>query len=500
MDSKKVVSGTFWQILNVGIFSIMNITYLMIMTRIVDKPAHGSFAVLFVVLLVLSMISRSGFAMALVKRVDNTSQQLSFAFYGSLFFGILFTIIFYFLAPVLFTFYGYDIDMFFVRLSSLYFVFLSIGLVPYALIVRNMEYKKLLIAQCTSFLIGSILLATYLANVGYSFGALVSGLLGFTFLNSIMMFILHPHSLKFSFSKSDISEVFHFSVGFVMSELLFSAANYVDKLIYAMAVSSASIAIYEKGQYITRLPVRIFGNAFDSVLYPLFSKLQSDKEKEKETFLILSKVSIFLASYIGITFFVFADVFSHFLYGPNWQETIKVIQIFSISIPLLIVTKLCDSVMRVHDKLYLVSRIKFVFTVLVILSSFSIFYFSYEKSMLLISLSYIILTMMMLGYTIKVLAIEKKKMFLGLVRIVLLLILMFIAAKVISLVISSDYGLILPIFSGLIQISIIFALIFYFPFFFGKKNVVDVISVIHHKLGIEIALVDKIILLIKSRD
>lgn len=442
----------------------------MIMARNVDKVYHGSFAILFVIMLILSMVSRAGFGPAIVRRETNTVQHISFAFYGSLILGILFTIIFYLLSPFIISMYGGGLDLFFVRLSSLYFLFLSIGMVPYALIVRKMHFKKMLIAQCSAFLIGSIGIGYIMATMGFGFGALVGGLLGFTGLNALFMYLLEPHSFKFDFSVKEGKEVFHFSIGFILSDLLFTGANYIDKLILGKFIPAASLALYEKGQYLTRLPVRIFGNAFDSIIYSVFSNLQTDKNRQDQAFVNSLRMSLVFAGYVSTLIYCFAESICLLLLGPKWGDSVVVIKIFAISIPFLMLTKLSDAVLRVHDRLYLASAIKFGFIVAILFASLSIMYLDYISTLWIITFCYCVLNFVMTVVAFKV----QKVNFIDVINKSGNLILLF-AGLIISTFVSNTLfdrvNSILPmVYTLLFHLSSIFLLIYFFPSFFGRET------------------------------
>jgi len=95
---KKTLAAGRWQIVNVGTFAIMNIAYLMIMARLVDKEYHGIFAVLQIMVGILGMVSKSGLYVALVRREENTNEQISFSFWGSMILGAFFTILIFVLS------------------------------------------------------------------------------------------------------------------------------------------------------------------------------------------------------------------------------------------------------------------------------------------------------------------------------------------------------------------------------------------------------------------
>lgn len=470
MKSVKIISSGVWQLLNVGIFSALNIAYLMIMARNVDKIYHGSFAILFVIMTILSMVSRSGFGPAIVRREFNTDQQISFAFYGSLFSGLVVSIIFYILSPLIVSAYGGGLDLFFVRLSSLYFLFLSVGMVPYALIVRRMHFKKMLIAQCMAFLIGSIGVGYIMATLGYGFGALVGGLLGFTGLNALFMYLLEPHSLKLDFSIKEGKEVFHFSLGIILSDLLSSGAYHVDKLILGKFLPATSLALYEKGQYVTKLPVKIFGNAFDSVIYSVLSNFQTDTNKQNIAFKNSLKMILILSGYLSVLVFCFADSICFMLLGPKWDDTVIVVKIFSISFPFLMLSKLSDAVFRVHDRLYLGSTIKFGFIISIILASFSIIYVDYITTLWIISFCYGIFNIVVTIVTARIQGVKLIELFRNSSKLLMIFLSGAITIILVNKLFTGEKS-IWPLLSVLVFHCCAFLLlIYYVPSFFGKET------------------------------
>lgn len=476
---QKTLSGTFWQILNVGIFSIMNIAFLMVMARLVEKEIHGIFIVMQLAVLILSMISKTGIYLALVRRNENTPEQISFAFWSSFIVGAIFSVLIYSVSPYI-TFYNQEIPIDAMQAISVFFIVFSFGLVSEALIIREMKFKALFISKCGSYFLGNILIGIYLAYNGYGIWSFVIGYLAFTTFNSILKYFFEPHSLKWNFSILEWKEVMHFSIGFTLSELLNSAATYIDKLIIGKFVSLDLLAIFQKGQHTSRLPVSVFGSTFDNVLYSFFSKVQDQPRKKKKYFLRLSSLVWTLALFIVVFTVCYSKQIVLLILGREWSDSVYFFQLFALITPLILVAKISDSLFRADNKLYLTARIKAIYLTLIIICSLFTFKFDLQIVSLYIGSVYVLYILIMIVCSVRYLKlgiIEYVEEIIPAISIAVILIAINYFIKS-NLSVRIGYLSLISI-AVIIHVVVFVAILIYHPSLFGMKNlkfIVDIVS------------------------
>ena len=474
---QKIISGSFWQVLNVGLFSVMNVVFLMVMARLIEKEVHGIFVVMHLLILILSMISKSGVYLALVRREHNSSRDVSFAFWISIILGSAFTILLFFVAPLIHKYYNNDISIFPMQVISIFFFLYSLGLVSEALIIRDLNFKSLFITKCGSYFVSNIVVGISLAYLGYGIWAFVIGFLLFTFLNSVSKYVLRPHSLRWNFGIEEINEVKHFAFGFTITELLNTSATYIDKLIIGKFVSLDLLAVFQKGQHTSRLPVSVFGSAFDNVLYAFFSNVHRRKMETKEIFLRLSSMIWIVAVSLIVFTYCYADQIIILILGRSWASSVEFFKLFALVTPLILVSKLSDAFLRAEDKLYTTAKVKMIYLILIVVASLTASVLELYEVSTALTLAYFAYVFIMVLTTLKYLKINYLVYLREIGPAIFVGLSLFLLNSILQIYLSIRLGYAFIIFLALLFHFVVFVLVVYYqPVLFGRKNLKFVVK------------------------
>lgn len=449
----------------------------MVMARLIEKEIHGIFVVMHLLVLILSMVSKTGVHLALVRRKHNTSQNISFAFWIGIIFGSAFTFLFFLSAPLIQEYYSNDISVLSLRVMSLFFVIFSLGLVSEALLIRDLDFKSLFITKCGSYFIGNIVLGIVLAYYGYGIWSFILGFLLFTFLNSIGKYLARPHSLKWSFGIKEVQEVKHFAFGFTITELLNTTATYIDKIIIGKLVNLDMLAVFQKGQHTSRLPVSVFGSAFDNVLYALFSNVGIKRIDQKEIFLRLTSMTWIVAVSILVFTYCYSDQIVIVLLGRTWASSVVFFKLFTLIMPLILIAKLSDAYFRAENKMYISAKVKLLYLVLVIFSSLSALFLDLYNVCLLLACSYLLYIIVMILTTLRHVKLDFLVYLKELSPAFFIGISLYTLNTILQFYLSIRIGYVLLISMALLfHLLALLLVLYYRPNIFGEKNLRFLVS------------------------
>jgi len=279
--------------------------------------------------------------------------------------------------------------------------------------------------------------------------------------------------LSWDFSWAEFHEVKHFSIGVSITEVLNSAAVFIDKLIIGKFTNMTTLAIFDKGQQTSRLPVKLFSNAFDVILYSVFSKLQTNKDNETTAFLRLSSLLWIFVVILSIILYTYAHHIVVVLLGAKWMETIPILKIFAIAMPSLIIVKTSDAMLRAANKVYLTSRLKAVYVLCIIASALMAYKHDLTTISWYICLSYIIHLILVVLYSCKMLKISFSR-YLSAVMPAILISFISILLHWFLVIALSDYTgrLVMIVIAVICQVLLLLVLARLSDVFIGKENIV----------------------------
>lgn len=367
MDSKNQITSAFsWQIVNISSQAILQFAFIMLSARLLPQEVHGVFAIINAFIFVMSIASEGGVSSAIIQRKEINKNHISISFYITIFLSLLMCGLLLIFAQPVADFYEGKITSTQIRVASLIFVFKAIGAVSRAFLVKNFKFKKLFIANNVSFLIGNIIVMVVLSLLGYGVYALILGFIATQFAQSLLYFYFARHSLKFYWSKEEFKQITYFGSSFILLRNVNYLSSQADKLLIGKFFNVTPLSIFEKGQYLAKMPPKYIGNSIDSVMFAALSKM--DEKPKKRFFNTILLVVTLLSVYLAIVFYFNSKLVITILLGENWLNTIPYLELFSFLIPTMLLARLGDVVVRAENKMFQSLPIKIGFLVLVVLS------------------------------------------------------------------------------------------------------------------------------------
>ncbi len=288
ITKKQFAVNSIWKILEQ--FSAKGISMIVsvVLARLLLPKDYGLIALTAVFTNLSDILIDGGFSTALIRKekvddydysaVFSVSSSISIALYAMLFFA----------APFISEYYNEPDLTLVLRVIGVSFFIQSFTAVRNGIVNRNMQFK--LLFYCNSIAsISSGLIGIAAAYLGYGVWALVAQRLSQQLILTIILFIKVKWKVRWKFNASRIKEILKFSSGVVGASLL----NFIGGNIYSVVIgkkySVTDLGYYSKGE---QLPMQFslytFG-AMSSVLLPVISSCQSDKERVKQ---IIRKVVI----------------------------------------------------------------------------------------------------------------------------------------------------------------------------------------------------------------
>jgi len=369
---KKVLKSAFkWQVFNISLQAILQFVFIFISARVLPKEVHGAFAILNALIFVMTISSEGGVSSALIQRKNVNDKHISIAFYITMLISTILFIAIFFSSGIISEFYDQKIGINEIRWASIVFVLMALGKVSESYLIKYFKYKELFISKNVSFLIGNIVCVYFFAKLGYGIFALIYGFIVTQSINTALYYLFYRHSLKFNWGKKEFNELFYFGSSFTLLRVVNYLSSQIDKLLIGKFYSVTALSVYEKGQYISRMPAKYVGNTIDSLMFSAFSKIE-DNVKKGKYFLMITAGIFFSGLYFACLFYFNSDIIVTIILGSNWLDTVPYLQLLSIAIPAILLARLGDVIVRSENKMFKSLPVKLGF-LLLLLGSIYIF-------------------------------------------------------------------------------------------------------------------------------
>lgn len=355
--ASQAVSGLKWGTASTLANAVMQVGYTAAMARLLEPEAFGLVAISGVVLRFGSYFANMGMSKALVQREELTQENIRAAFTTSLSLGLLFMVLTWLLAPFSVVFFDNPNVAPIVRVMSLSFLINGISMTAISLLEREMRFKALGIIETGSYVFSYLVVGVILAYLDYGVWSLVAASLVQAAVVAVLAYGTIRHNVVLLFNWESYKPLFSYgSKMSVISFIEFLSSN-LDKILIGRILGSYMLGLYDRAFMMINLPMYMLTRTITKVAMPSYSKLQNDNLRLGKIY--LSSITLLAAVVIPICLgvMVAAPEIIRVLLGDQWMDSVPVLQVLCLAIPISFITMfagiICDAKAVLNTKIVL---------------------------------------------------------------------------------------------------------------------------------------------------
>lgn len=325
--AKGVMWNAFERFSSQGIQFILTI----IIARILTPQDYGLVAMLGIFMAISQTIVDSGFSNALIQKKNRTEEDYSTMFYFNLVASILIYALLFISAPWIALFYNQPELVKIVRVTGLYLITNSFGVIQMTRFIIALDFKKLAITSLLSVIISGSL-GIWMAYHDFGVWTLVFQMLLGNISWVIILWILAKWTPRWLFSWSSFRELFSFGSKLLLSSLLNTLYTNMYSLVVGKFFNASMLGYFNRAYTLGQFPVQNFGNIVQKVLYPIQCRYQDEDEKFRQIFVTYLRISSFVLFPLMVGLAVLATPVIVLLLTEKWLQTVPLLQIICISL------------------------------------------------------------------------------------------------------------------------------------------------------------------------
>lgn len=290
---QKIVNNMVWRFAERTGAQVIEFIVTIILARILGPNAYGDVALIKAFLSILLVFIEGGLGNALIQKKDADDIDFSSVFYFNLIFCSLIYVILYFLAPYIARFYGNSSLTAMFRVSCIIILISGIKNVQQAQISRNLEFRKFFFATLAGTLIAAVV-GIVMAFKGFGAWSLIVQILMNAFIDTAIVWLSGgwiPHK---TFSYRRLIKLLPYGWKLLVSNLLDSIYGNIRQFAIGKLYSASDLAYYNRGRSMPNVIVRNVNTSIDSVLFPVMSSRQDNRNEVKK----ITRRAIILSNYV----------------------------------------------------------------------------------------------------------------------------------------------------------------------------------------------------------
>lgn len=329
--SQKATHGMVWVVLSTIVTRILGFITSIVLARLLIPADFGLFAIGLLAINTMGIFRDLGFGAALIyKKDDPKHSAANTAFILLPIAASLFFVITYISAPYISIIFANDAVEPIIKVLALTFVISSVGIVPSMLLEKELEFKKKVLPE-TLPQVAYALVAIGLALSGYGVWSLVYGQILHAVLTAGLIWMISKWRPSFRFDKKVAADMFKYSKHILGASFVVFLTMNIDNAIIGKMLGMEALGFYTIAYMIANLPATQITHLVSRVMFPVYSKLQDDKNALRSAYLkVLSYVSM-LSIPMAFGIFVIAPDFVRVVLGEKWMPAVPALQVLAIA-------------------------------------------------------------------------------------------------------------------------------------------------------------------------
>ena len=342
----QVYRGLSSQTLVVILMGVLEIGVFTLMSRLLTPEDFGYYAIIVAVVSVFQCITEAGLGSAVIQRSDAPKEFISTALGWSVILGVLFSILSIALAQPLSEWMGYGNKLTTpLRWMSITILLCSVNSVVRALFMNRLDFMKFGWCQVLAYVISSGVGIAF-AIAGYGVKSVVASAVINAVMMTIILFWVRGEIPSIRIYSRYNKDILSYGGWLTCSVIVRRMTTELDKFILTRWLPVAQIGAYNRPSgFITSIVDRVNG-IYDTVLFPILSSFNNDREKLRGSFLSSASLVSWASMILMAGFVLSAQIVIDIFFGADWEWLVSIFRILSLSILFLAYSRIGDCYFR----------------------------------------------------------------------------------------------------------------------------------------------------------
>ncbi len=330
MKVNNIFSNFLWRFLERGSAQIVTFLVSILLARLLEPSVFGTISLILVFTAILQVFVDSGLGNALIQKKDSDEKDFSTVFVFSLLVCVLLYTGMFLVAPYISDFYAIPELTPIIRVLSLTIIISGVRNIQQAYISKHLQFKKFYIASIVGTIISSIL-AVLMAYSGFGVWAIVVQHLTNLGISTIILWAIIEWKPTIAFSFNRLKRLLAFGWKLLVSSLVQVTGEKINQLLIGKYYSRTELAFFNNGDYYPYVLTSSINTALDSVMLPVMSAEQDNRERVKAMTKRAIKTCCFFIAPLMIGFALTSKNLVLLILTEKWLPCVPYIIIFCIA-------------------------------------------------------------------------------------------------------------------------------------------------------------------------
>jgi O-antigen/teichoic acid export membrane protein len=324
----KAVSGGLWMSGFQIARQLLQFLSVSILAHRVPPAAYGVVAMAVVVTNLLETVRDLGTGEALVREQEMSHEIASTAWWLNLGMGGVVALLIVVSSWPAAAFFREPLLAPVLQSLSLMVLLTAISVVPRALLVRDMAFRRLAVTQTAGAMCGTTA-AIAVAYAGGGLWSLVTGGLTTSLITTVAVVFLSPFRVRALFRVHEARRMLSFGLYLSGAHVFNYFSRNIDNLLVGRFLGSVQLGYYQMGYLLMTYPLQNMIVVVTEVMYPAMARFTGDIEKTRNAYLRSCRYIALITFPLMLGLVVTARPFIHVFLGARWMPVARLLMVFA---------------------------------------------------------------------------------------------------------------------------------------------------------------------------
>lgn len=329
----KTVKGASWSFIDS--IAGQGITFLvgLVLARLLTPEEYGLIGIIIIFIAVFNSIVDSGFSNALIRKNEAQDIDYNTVFISNFVLSVVLFGILYISASAISNFFNQPQLIPLLRVMGSIVIINAFAIIQRTILVKQIDFKtQTKVSLISSILSGGVGIGMALSGLGV--WSLVGQQISRQFLNSALLWIYSKWYPKLQFSIQSFKELFSFGWKLLVSSLIDTVWKEIYQVIIGKCYSPVALGQYTRAQQFASICSSNLMTVVQRVSFPVLSSVQDDKERLKNGYKRIIKVTMLVTFVLMLGLVAIAKPLVFSLIGEHWLPCVPFLQIISLQMML----------------------------------------------------------------------------------------------------------------------------------------------------------------------
>ena len=324
---QKTARGLYWAAVASGSTEVLNLIFGIFLARLLTPGEYGIVGMLAIFTAIAGCLQDSGFTQALINLKNPSQRELNSVFWFNVSVSVSVYIILFFAAPLIASWFHQPALVPLSRLLFLAFILSALGIVPNAILVRQLRQREKAVISITA-LMTSGTTGIILAFQGWSYWALAWQQITYNLVTLAGRWYFTRWTPGGAFSFEPIRRMFGFGSKILLTSIINASSANLLTVIFGRIYKIHDVGNYTQAAKWEMMGHSLVSNTLAQVAQPVMAQLGDDTvECQRNAFRKMLRFTAFLTFPAMFGLALIAEELILLAISSKWQAAIPLLQI-----------------------------------------------------------------------------------------------------------------------------------------------------------------------------